>query len=450
MHLSTAGYTRIMLSLLQSLTIVILYGCRTFRASSAIFQDTGATDTSSRILVLGDIQQKDEFLLKSVTSFDRSLWDSHRIDTSNVEALDPMALIKALRPDDIFQVGDLVDFNNGFEIAVQKSDGSSSTLKPLYDEWTTIQSLLQFPGRFFPTIGNHETYKLVRFHATEAVDGTFSLSGGPNPSAGDIAFTTDQERHDTLTSHFPHLVNIAEFLGGNSGTYFAVSENYCLLSIEGSGIVNKRIENARNEWAALKPFLEISFAKCGSPSERGWMPQKPTIAMIHYPIFSALAVGEQEFLDEIATEVVRVFNQYRVALVLSGHEHLYMRYLDQGYSDAGYSSFLPLLSTYVTVSNFGVPENGSAKARGIGRTAAQNKPTRVSFQPIHTTGSSAEGNGSKFFLVEEPAIGFMVASKNAIKFVAKAKDSAGNWSDVDSFRLNLSDDGIWKRIEGSN
>ncbi len=432
-------------------TIVVVTGvtsivaCSTVKNGNATYQSTKASESFTKVLVLGDIQQKDEFLLKGITTFDRSQWDSHGVDTKNVASLNPQAILKALKPDAILQVGDFVDFNNSLEISVQSATGQLSTLKPRYNEWKVILDYLDTSIPAYPTIGNHETYKLVRFHGTESADGKISITGGPNPKAGDISFTTGEERESMLKAQFPHLKTNATFFGA-TGTYFSASENYCLLSIDGASIVNKNIDIARSGWQSLKPFIEQSLSRCSVRKNNMWIPLKPSVVMVHYPLFSALSVGEQEFLPEIATDIVETFNTFRVALVLSGHEHLYMRYLDQGLKEAGYSSLLPLETTYVTIANFGVPGDNSAKLRGIGKTPSQNRQTRVAFQPPFSQGSLASGNGSKFFLKEEPTFAFMQISKDSVKFVAKSK-SGDSWTTVDSFGLKLGDDARWKRTD---
>lgn len=408
-----------------------LASCNTIKSDSNS-RSMGEGQTSSTVLVFGDIQQKDELLTRDIPSFDRNRWDTHSIDTTALTRLNPKKVLDNIKPHDVLQLGDFVDFNNGFELAVTTKSGSSLILKPEYDEWSSVLGFFRTSAPIYPTIGNHETYKRIRFHGVESSEGTYQITAGPGDDAtGDRTSQDLRERYDGLLTYFPHLLN-ASFFNSPSGTYFVVKENYCLLSIDGAALVNKEIDKdngvprASIAWSALKPFVTSSIAKCSFQKNGHSLPLKPTIVMIHYPIFSALNPKEQEFRDDVAADIVKTFDDFHVALVLSGHEHLYMRYLEQGYVGAGYEAMRPRETTYVTIANFGVPKDKT-----------------------HTKLRTIDGDSKAYIRIESPTFAYMNVSKNSIKFTAKTH-AGEEWQVSDSFDLSLQPDRSWRRTERRN
>jgi|GEM_PF-5707597 len=306
--------------------------------------------SSAKLLVIGDIQRT--FNFTAVTA------DADGSETVDVKAwagmsqtpdmldkaplsLDLAGIINEFLPDQILQTGDLVDYNNGLTLNYPTPAGLKR-VTPLLDEWAVL-------GRFpnlrivFPTIGNHENYKTVIFKA-EAPDafGRARLIGKPA-----VEFHTSIERQALLQNRFPHLADEVQFHAANA-TYFREFTAWCLLSVDSNDLVSGSGKDPDRE--ALFKFMDDNLARCRSNvSVNG---KKPIIVLQHAPIF--VAAKEQGISEPIQRRLVDLFDRYNVALVVSGHEHHYLRYAPAWLPHVGYGDFHPK-AIYMTAGCFGCP-----------------------------------------------------------------------------------------------
>ena len=323
--------------------------CNTALPASTLAGDDRGAAPDPVLLVLGDIQSP--LPLESAMSeggdgkkiVDPAKFQALAPDFSRLAAPAPgqegvgiAALIRKIDPAAILQMGDLVEYGNGLCLSVASGQGDPLLMRAGGDEWNVLN---YFPDvkKIFPTIGNHETYKTITFEATaDATTGQAVVKKVvPN-------FYSSQERFGLLRRHFPHLLTSAAF-NGETGSYVAELPSYCLLSFDGAELMPSVEASATAQ--TLLTFMDQKLAKCRETS-----PRRPIIAMDHYPIFSALK--EQELSAAMRATLVALFEKYRVALVLSGHEHHYLRYASTFLPTVGYNAVSPA-TVYMTVASFG-------------------------------------------------------------------------------------------------
>jgi hypothetical protein len=286
----------------------------------------------ARVLVIGDVQLMSPF--KGAPSL--STWRHARLDTAELAARLGEAL-RDTRPTHLVQTGDLVDLNESAVLEVRDPAGAllERERQPL-QEWQPVLAL--FPARplLFPVVGNHERYG-------ELVVQAALLPDGDRLEIRKVDLTKKlgaREVHAQTLTHFPYLGGLAEF-HGQSGSYHVAFPRFCLLSLDGADL---------DVDATLFAFIDEKLGGCAAR-------RLPAIVVNHYPLFSGRPRAEDGALELRAHRdgLIEMFTRHRVALVMSGHEHFYLRYLEEGRRRAGYAADLPPRPVYVTVSDFANP-----------------------------------------------------------------------------------------------
>ncbi|MGE0172004.1 MAG: metallophosphoesterase [Oligoflexales bacterium] len=425
---------------------LLAIGCRSSSPVSESFDEVSVS--SMKVMAIGDIQQMDYMTLNSSAEpFTKEEWlaeGKHKLKTKILDDLKPYELIPSIENlSHILQVGDIVDLNNALRLDI---DGEE--LSPPYDEWKTVFERFPSNMQMYGTIGNHETYKTMKYiDLIKVGDNELKVDGNKMVRE----FNSPQQRMDILKTKYPPVAGDRVFFGeAGSGSYFVNFANYCLFSLDGNDLLKGRgltLENVAeyaqskiktlDEW---KPFFEAHLRKnCSTENNDVWTPKKPTIITIHFPVFSALARGEDifhdgsDYLSDVASHFVELANHYNFALVLSGHEHFYFRYLnDKGRTDAGYQDLKPK-SAYVTIGNFGVTmgADGHSQAKKIRGASPRIDLTK---------------NGQDFVLHEGPHYAVLDIANNKIDYTAfRFSESTKEWEaqPFDKFSIGLGANGEW-------
>jgi hypothetical protein len=199
-----------------------------------------------------------------------------------------------------------------------------------------VLSLFPAQPLLYPVVGNHERYGELVVSAVVSPDGDTlnirKLTLKKTLSAPEVY-------RQTLT-HFPHLADTAEF-HGQSGSYYATFPRFCLLSLDGADFDGD---------PTLFSFVNEKLGACVAR-------HLFAVVLTHYPIFSGRPREEDDSLElhAVRDRLMDTFTRYGVALVISGHEHFYLRYLAEGRRRAGYPADLPERPIYLTVSDFANP-----------------------------------------------------------------------------------------------
>jgi hypothetical protein len=285
----------------------------------------------ARILVLGDIQLGNAF--KEAPSL--STWRGATLDTRELRA----RLAEALRdtqPTELLQMGDLVDLNESAVLALTGADGRAlPPQKQPLEEWKPVLALFPSEPHLWPVVGNHERYGELTVSASLLPDGDHVEIRGLKLTKG----ASDAETHAAMLAHFPWLER-ATFHGA-TGSYAVSFPRFCLVSFDGADLDGD---------PTLFGFLDARLRDCAAA-------HLPAIVANHYPLFSGRPRADDASLELAASRdrLIEMFSRHRVAIVLSGHEHFYLRYLSEGRRRAGYPADLPPRPVYMTVSDFANP-----------------------------------------------------------------------------------------------
>ena len=303
-------------------------------------RSTGAASASQppeeRLLVFGDVQLAGPFKGDPTVS----AWNRGRLDTSEF-AVRFAEAVRESRPTQILQTGDFVDLNESAALDLRSPTGQATTrLEQGWQEWAPMLSLLPKEPKVYPVVGNHERY------------GSLVVTGvlAPDGAHVDVKGLTLEKRasreqvYDAMQAHFPHLRDGAEF-HAKSGSYYAAFERFCLLSLDGADF---------DDDPSLFDFIDAKLTQCEAAHKRA-------IVSSHYPLFTGRPKSEDDSLElaKHRTRLLNMFGRHHVALVFSGHEHFYLRYLDSGLKRAGFADKPSKLPIYVTVSDFTNPYSRS-------------------------------------------------------------------------------------------
>jgi hypothetical protein len=339
-----------------------------------------ATLPEERLLVFGDVQLAGPFKADSTLSS----WKTGRLDSAEFSTRFSEAL-KETQPTQILQTGDFVDLN---ESAVLDLHGT--VVKQGWPEWAPMLALLPREPRTYPVVGNHERYgSLV---VTGALDGDHVEVEGLKLEKK----SSPAEVHDALIAHFPHLQSGAEF-HGKSGSYYVAFGRYCLLSLDGADF---------DDDPSLFDFVDAKLGQCNAA-------HKTAIVSNHYPLFTGRKKSDDGELElaKHRERLISAFSRNGVALVFTGHEHFYLRYLEPGLKRAGFDApgALPI---YVAVSDFANPYS--------------RKLERI--EP---------GADVRYFRGTHYAT--VTFGDREVRIVAKGFErQSGNWKEIDAFSIPIS------------
>jgi predicted MPP superfamily phosphohydrolase len=339
-------------------------------------------------MVFGDVQLAGPFKADPTLS----AWKSGRLDTSEFAARFAEAL-RDSKPTQILQTGDFVDLNESGVLDVRTPTGEPTERLPQgWQEWAPMLALLPKEPKVYPVVGNHERYGELVVKGVVAPDGTHVELEGLKLAKK----ASSEEVHDTMLTHFPHLREGAEF-HDRSGSYYVSFGRYCLLSLDGADF---------DDDPSLFDFVDAKLTHCAAA-------HKTAVVSNHYPLFSGRpkAVDDSLELAKHRTRLIDMFSRHHVALVFSGHEHFYLRYLEPGLTRAGYGDKPSNLPIYVTVSDFTNPYS---------RTFERMEPI-------------ADGDARYFKGTHYATVTF---GDHELRVVAKGFDrQAVKWREIDAFSV---------------
>jgi hypothetical protein len=332
-----------------------------------------------RLLVFGDVQLAGPFKAESTLS----AWKTGRLDPSDFAARFSEALNES-KPTQILQTGDLVDLN---ESAVLDLHGTRVPQGWL--EWAPMLALLPKDPKVYPVVGNHERYRsLVVTGALDTTRDHVEVEGVKLEKKASPA-----EVQEAMLAHFPHLRDGAEF-HAKSGSYYVAFARYCLLSLDGADF---------DDDPSLFDFIDAKLGQCKAA-------HRTAVVSTHYPLFTGRNASEDGELElaKHRERLIGAFSRNGVALVFTGHEHFYLRYLDAGLTRAGFAKPSPL-PIYVTVSDFGNPYSRK-------------------FERMNPDADVRYFRGTHYATV--------TFGEREVRVVAKGFDrQTGNWREIDAFSV---------------
>lgn len=330
------------------------------RASSA------HRNTKPKIIVLGDIQQTDDFfdLAKIDTSSGAPVVEFANPDRARTLALQTKGLEKAIEvvraesDATILQVGDLSD-NNGRKfvtIETGPSDGvkERDSFQP-YDEWGTIRKIIApVAKRFYTVPGNHEAYGRFDRYLTRKAPGEVALADLGRSELEFLAnpAPSEEERRKELVLNSPSL-SASDFIGGSSH-YLKDFGGWCLLGLDGNSIARTKANPEEPVgFDSLLDSIKSAFSTRCSHSNL----KAPRIAMIHFPLVSAYdeALRPHETSKKVRSKLRDLFVQVGVDLVLSGDQHFYFRPFPDAMARLGEFEYAGVPFAMVTTGNAGLP-----------------------------------------------------------------------------------------------
>lgn len=337
-----------------------------------------------RLMVFGDVQLAAPFKADPTLA----AWRSGELDTSELTARFTEALRES-RPHAILQTGDLVDLN---ESAVLELPARATRLRQGWSEWAPTLAALPGAVKIYPVVGNHERYGELLLTGDLAADGEHVELRGMKLTRR----MSPREVHEATLTRFPHLRSDAEF-HGETGSYYFTFGRYCLLSIDGADL---------DDDPSLFAFIDAKLKRCANA-------RKTAVVSDHYPLFTGRPRSEDDSL-ELARHRERLldtFSRHRVALVFTGHEHFYLRYLEGGLARAGFRAPSTERPVYVTVSDFANPYS-----RRLERIADVTPTEARYFEGTHYA--------------------TVTFRHDAVRVVAKGFDARSRaWRDIDAFTV---------------
>lgn len=385
------------------ITWFLVAGCSQPRGSSIPSQlDVTGTKENVPVMVLGDIQVKSAFETLLIPTSDNKAtitveqWKGLTIDYSILENLELRRIIAETKPAQILQAGDMVESDNAYALHLKNASGTTEKFPAPYDEWDVLKQVSD-PNQVYSAIGNHEIYKTVGFKGSLDADQRLATL-----DLNDMDFDSHSalERHNLLLERYPQLKSNTLF-HEKTGTYFREFDQYCLVSFDGTAV-----EAGQRD--ALFTFFRKTLSRCNDKEKKKAL--KPIIVMNHYPLFSANK-DEQHLPFEALPALVRLFNELNVTLVISGHEHVYMRYAPSYLADVGFESVPTPHAVYVTVGSFG-------NTRTIDPMAA-----RFSGEP-----------GKNYVYSDKNVYATLVFNEQSALFTAFAF-AAGRWQQIDQLDI---------------
>lgn len=346
-----------------------------------------APTPDERLLVFGDVQLAGPFKAEPTLS----AWKRGALDTSELAKRFEEALRDA-KPTQILHTGDLVDLNESAVLELRSPGRAATRLPQGWPEWAPMLALLPREPKVYPVVGNHERYGELVVRGELAPD-------GDHVEIHDLELTSTASParvHEAMLTHFPHLRDGAEF-HGQSGSYVSTFAHFCLLSLDGADFDGD---------PSLFGFVDTKLVACKAQG-------KTAVVSIHYPLFTGRPPTEDDSLElaKHRTRLLDAFSRHGVALVFSGHEHFYLRYLDAGLAQAQLAAKPSALPIYVTVSDFANPY--SRKLERVPGTATEGVRYFRGTHYVTVTFSGREA-----------------------RVVAKGFDrSSGKWQEIDSFSV---------------
>lgn len=342
-----------------------------------------------RLMVFGDVQLAGPFKVDPTLA----AWKTGRLDTSEFAARFSEA-VRDARPTQILQTGDLVDLNESAVLDLRTPTGEpTERLAQGWQEWAPMLAVLANAPKVYPVVGNHERYGSLAVKGVVAPDGSHVELKGLK-----LAKTaTPEEVHGAMLAHFPHLREGAEF-HKKTGSYVVTFGRYCLLSLDGADF---------DEDPSLFDFVDAKLTQCAAA-------HKTAVVSNHYPLFSGRPKADDDSLElaKHRARLIDAFDRHHVALVFTGHEHFYLRYLDAGLERAGYGDKPSKRPIYVTVSDF-------------------TNPYSRAFERVDPL---AEGDARYFKGTHYATVTF---GEHDVRVVAKGFDAqAGKWREIDNFTLS--------------
>jgi hypothetical protein len=314
------------------------------------------------LLVIGDIQRKlnidSKFESKgeagelSIAIDDiKNLAPDYQIlgkksaDPTPSDKMNTLALKELVRENGVsavIQTGDMVDWNNALVFRTESTDFRSTA-----DEWEILDF---FPKEIpiYSTAGNHESFKELTVNAKfdPLEKGKINFLFQPQ-----VTFRSPSERRSLLLAKYKNLSE-SNFFGENA-SYSIESKKYTLISIDSNSFGKASLaitpDEAKLQNEARKNELENlkkTFARIRSKS-----PNKLLIVVSHFPFFSS-AQESSGFDETFRDQLIKLFDEARVALVFNGHEHLYLRYANDWRKNVGFEKYAAIKTVYSTVGAF--------------------------------------------------------------------------------------------------
>lgn len=469
------------------LAIPFTVGCkarefnRTIGAKSA--SSEGESLKPQKIILFGDIQLAGEYRfnkeLFAQQPIEKSILVNSPLRVGDFDEINPIETLRAENPDFLINSGDIVDLNNGQRFSVQDKEGKIiEQWKWEVDEWDSILKRFRPLGvPIFPTAGNHEGYGTVDWVFQREDDAKLRFIGAP------MTGISGADRQSILLKQFPELTsNTVTFLP-DSATYYSDQGQWCLLSLDVNNFAypdkplrqilsdknalsedqivewkkkyDGAIAKAESERQRAYEFAREKIASCNQKTIEGI--RRPVIVLSHFPFFSGKMdlfkddKGREkhgaEFHDEgIRKMFVSLFDELDVPLVISAHEHFYLRYLDQGFQMANYVR--PKSTTYLNTSTFG----GSFTAEGADRIlklGRLNEAGKVYDSLESTPMMMADGKALR--IKTGPTYTSLLIKTNSLRITSNYfNESKRSWETFDSFEIYNSNSERWARREISN
>ena len=165
----------------------------------------------------------------------------------------------------------------------------------------------------------------------------------------------------------------------------------------------------------MQTFVRSSVNSCRKNNDN-----KTVIVLSHFPLFSAKNEGASEISDPVQIrDWTKCYDQLRVDLVIAGHNHVYLRYEDEGYDWAGFKELKPSYTTHFITSTFSGPFDKEGRKKII-KSGRNNSGNVEDFQ--QTALFKQNGNGLIFAGV--PTYSFLEIKEQKI-FVTSKESSKG-------------------------